>query len=212
MKCVSAIFAFILLLLGNQFAFAQGYLVPNGVRYNGYTTGLGSEVHVIQNPANGDYTGFNLKRQGADAFSFSVFVDEGVRAFVVSANDAISLQAIQSQGYTELAYSSPQVFYQDDPFYLGFYTGYNPFALTNIDGHVTGYYTGIYTDPVFGWGKFVNYNGVIELLDSALEYGGGGIYAGTQNIIPAPEPSGMGLIALGVAALRFNSWRRNSLR
>jgi len=35
------------------------------------------------------------------------------------------------------------------------------------------------------------------MLDSALEYQGGGIYAGTDNIIPAPEPSEFALTALG---------------
>jgi hypothetical protein len=47
---------------------------------------------------------------------------------------------------------------------------------------------GIYTNAVFGWGKFVTRDDRIELLDSALEYGGAGIYAGTQTIIPPEFP------------------------
>ena len=83
------------------------------------------------------------------------------------------------------------------PFYLGLYTGYDPW-----DSH--GNYTGIYTDPVFAWGEFVNNGGAIEMLSSALEYGGGGIYANTENIIPAPEPSIFGLSTLGALLL---GWR-----
>jgi len=90
---------------------------------------------------------------------------------------------------------------------LGFYTGYNPFGITNIDGHVTGYYTGIYSNPVFGWGEFVNNHGAIQMLASALEIEGGVIFAGTQNIIPVPEPSTFALAALGGLLLGFRRWK-----
>ena len=40
---------------------------------------------------------------------------------------------------------------------------------------------------------------------------GGGIYAGTQTIIPIPEPSGMALGALGALLLDLRRWH-NSLR
>jgi hypothetical protein len=62
---------------------------------------------------------------------------------------------------------------------------------------------GIYSDPLFGWAELENVNGTIELLDSALEYQGGGIYAGTENIIPAPEPSEFALGALGALLFGF---------
>ena len=66
---------------------------------------------------------------------------------------------------------------------------------------------GIYEDPLFGWAQLVNNNGVIELLDGALEYKGSGIYAGTQTIIP--EPSLLGLLAFGALLL---GWRFRKLR
>jgi hypothetical protein len=44
----------------------------------------------------------------------------------------------------------------------------------------------------------------------ALEYGGAGIYAGTQNIIPVPEPSELALGALGALLLGFRRWLNSS--
>jgi hypothetical protein len=68
---------------------------------------------------------------------------------------------------------------------------------------------GIYSDPLFGWARLVNNNGAIQLLDSALAYKAGGIYAGTQNLIPVPEPSTLGLITLGALLL---GWRLRKTR
>jgi hypothetical protein len=170
-------------------AHSQGYIVPNGVTSGGADTNS-SFFCVIQNPTSGDYTVFMFLSQGGGTFTFDHAVDEGVRVFSVSPNDPISLQPIQAGYYMELTFPNTYDIANNSPFYLGVYTGYNPW-----DSH--GNYTGIYTDPVFGWGEFVNNNGVIELLDSALEYGGGGIIVGTQNIIPVPEPSAIALGALG---------------
>ena len=119
---------------------SQGYIVPNGVSLSpGNTTGIGSIITVIQNPTAGDYTGFSLAPQSADTFLFNPFLDEQVRTFLVSPNDHVSLQAIQTIGYAELTYPNIYEFDESVPFYLGFYTGYNPQG-------------GIYTNPVFGWG------------------------------------------------------------
>jgi hypothetical protein len=189
--------------------YSQGYVIPNGVAFNSYD-GLGYSVFVTQNPTNGDYTGFDLIPAGrtppsslyVNTFSFSPIVDEGVRTFIVSSNDAISLQPILSQSYTELLYPNSYVFRNGIPFYLGFYSGYTPWIITNG----TSVYAGIYSRPVFGWGKFVNNQGVIEMLDSALEIEGGGIYAGTQIIIPSPEPSALALVVLGGLLLGFRRW------
>jgi hypothetical protein len=49
---------------------------------------------------------------------------------------------------------------------------------------------------------------VIQMLNSRLEIEGGGIYAGTQTIIPIPEPSVLGLSALGALLLGFRRWRK----
>ncbi len=195
-----------LVVLGFAFAailqaFSQGYIVPNGVTYAGDTPGLGAEIHVLQNPTNADYTGFFLTPQGGSTFLFNPFLDEGVRTFLVSAGDPISLQPIQARRYAELTSPNSYTFALGAPFYLGFYTGYNPWVITNG----TGVYTGIYSNPVFGWGQFVNNQGVIQLLNAALEIQGGGIYAGTQTIIPVPEPKSFGM--LGSAALLF-AWLR----
>ena len=176
---------------------AQGYIIPNGVTFNGFD-GIGYSVFVTQNPTNGDYTGFDLNpaaRTPPDSpyintYLFNPIVDEGVRTFIVSPNYPVSLQPILANSYTELAYSNAYVFAEGVPFYLGFYTGYNPW-----DSH--GHYTGIYSNPVFGWGEFVNTEGVISMLNSALEIEGGGIYAGTENFVGVPEPSMFAFMGLG---------------
>ena len=187
----------------------QGYIVTNGINYIGMNFIGGYEIDVMQNPTNGDYTGLILTPQGktqptiyTNTFSSGFFTDEGVRVFLVSSNDQISLQPILSQSYLELGGTS--VFADGVPFYLAFYTGYNPWVVSNG----VPVYTGIYSNPVFGWGEFVNNKGVIQMLSSALEIGGGGIFAGTQNIIPVPEPSTFALAALGGLLLGFRRWTK----
>ena len=183
---------------------SQGYIVPNGV-YSG-SVGFGAyEIDVIQNPANSDFTGFFLRPQGkteptlyTNTFSFFTYLDEGVRVFLVSSNQPMSLSPILAQSYPELSFPNTYVFRSGTPFYLGLYTGYLPSGPNN----------GIYSDPLFGWAKLVNNQGVIQLLDSALVFGGGGIYVGTQNIIPVPEPSAIFLTALGALLLGIRRWRR----
>ena len=174
--------------------YSQGYIVPNGVIYGGYIPGAGYQINVIHDPTNMLYTGFGLIPQGktppstpfTNTFAFNPIVDVGVRTFLVSSNDPISLTPILGGAYTELTYPNTYIFTNAVPFYLGFYTGNQNFAPPN----------GIYTDPLFGWAELVNNKGAIELLDGAIEYKGGGIFAGTQTII-APEPSSALLFLVG---------------
>lgn len=195
---LTTVFAFLLAI----YARSQGYIVPNGVTYAGNIPGVGGTIDVLQNPTNGDYSGFSFPPQGGDTFQFSPFADEGVRVFLLALNDPVSLQAIQTAGYTELLYPNTYTFADGASFYVGLYTGYTP-------------QNGVYTDPMFGWAQLVNNAGVIELLGGALAYQADGIYAGTQNIIqPVPEPSALNLFGLGLLGLgwhlRQRMWRRNS--
>jgi hypothetical protein len=173
--------------------------VPEGVTYS--AAGLSAVIHVMQSPTNGDYTGFILRPQfvtpGSPYYTIFAFdrgaPDEGVRAFFMSQNDPISLAPIQAGAYTELVLGNYYGFDPGVPFFLGFYTG-----------HTNGAPPGAYSDPVFGWGEFVNDQGVIQMLDAALEGGGGGIYAGTQTIIPIPEP---GVLSFSAWAALICGWR-----
>src|SRR5262245_61936061 len=97
------------------------YIVPGGITAFHGPLPVQLEVHVIQNPANGDYTCFLFEPQGRDTFRFNWCVDEGVRAFLVPSNAPISLQTILQGKYPEL--KLPQAFAPDVPFYVGFYTG-----------------------------------------------------------------------------------------
>ena len=176
--------------------YSQGYIVPNGVTYS--TAGLSAVIHVMQSVTSGDYTGCILRPQfktpGSPYYTIFSFdpgaPDEGVRTFFASQNDPMSLEPIQAGAYTELVLGNYYGFDPGVPFYLGFYTG-----------HTNGGPPGAYSDPVFGWGEFVNNQGVIQMLDAALEVEGGGIYVGTQTIIPIPEPGILGLLACGALTL-----------
>ena len=107
-------------------------------------------------------------------------------------------KAVLNAEAVELQYPHTYVFASGVPFYLGLYTGNVSNAPSN----------GIYSDPLFGWAELVNRQGVIQLLDSALVYKAGGIYAGTEIFWDVPEPSVRSLLCLGcllLAAVRRNA-------
>lgn len=178
---------------------SQGYIIANGV-VTDFVSGEVSVLHNPANPSNGGYTGFSLNPVNANTFQFNPVVDIGVRVFFVSLNDPITANTVLSGNYAELTYPNSYIFYNGSPFYVGLYTGNMTYAPPN----------GIYTDPLFGWAELENVNGTIDLLGGGLEYGGEGIYAGTQNIIQAvPEPNSFCLF--GLSGL-FLSWRYRKAR
>lgn len=211
MKTKLQVLAAISVVLGAALQlYGQGYIVPNGVLYIGNIGTPGFpvyEIDVLHNPnsSSGNYTGFLLQPRGMtpptvyiNTFLFDPIVDIGVRVFLVSSNDAMSLQPIQAHSYMELV-PTTYVFNSGQPFYLGLYTG-------NVQSAPP---DGIYNDPLFGWAELVNNRGVIELLDGALAYKADGIYVGTRNIIGGvPEPSILGLSALGALLLGGRDLRR----
>ena len=166
---------------------AQGNLVANGITFNGVNTGAGFATTVLQSATSGDYGVVFLNPQATTIFAFSTTADQGVRTFLVFANNPISVQAIVANSYPELTFPNVYSFPNGATFILGFFTG------------STSPVNGIYNDPLIGWGQFRNVNGSITFLGGALEYGGGGIYAGTQTIIPVPEPGTIALAAAGGA-------------
>lgn len=181
---------------------SQGYIVPNGVTE--YSFGGWPAFRVLQNP-NSDYTAFYFIPQGGNNFVFNSFVDEGVRVFLVNANDPVSSQAIQANSYPELIQSGIYAIPNGADFYVGLYTGYNPWVIVNGSP----VYTGIYTDPMFGWAELFNNNGTLQLVDGALAYGSQGIYAGTTTIIP--EPGTLSVFGLGALLLGLR-WHRKGFR
>lgn len=171
---------------------AQGYIVPDGVAGQ---SGFVSIFGVIQNPSSGDVTAFAFIAKSANTFQFDKALDEGVRVFSVGLNDPVSLLPILAGNYSEYLVSNIYTFAENDPFYVGLYAGQS---------------VSPYPDPLFGWAKLVNNGGTIQLLDSALEYGGGGIYVGTQNIIPVPEPGTLALAGVGALLIASGWWRKRT--
>jgi hypothetical protein len=209
MKITLKWFAIIGCIFGSMFRLnAQGYIVPNGVVTNLFP----GEIDLSW-PQETQVNGFTLTPSGKtvpsltydNIFSFNEPATIGVRVFLVSFNDPISLQPVLSMSYPELTYPNSYVFNVGTPFYVGLYSG------ASIAPPFPPYPPYIYTDPVFGWAELENVNGTIEVLDSALEYQGGGIFAGTQNIIPTPEPGTLALLSAGVGLLGLR-WRQNKSR
>ncbi|MGI6496797.1 MAG: PEP-CTERM sorting domain-containing protein [Kiritimatiellia bacterium] len=67
-----------------------------------------------------------------------------------------------------------------------------------------------YTKYIYGWASLL-WNGTdLVLVDSAAETTGAGIYAGTYNAIPVPEPSALGLLLVGAGVLALH--RRHARR
>ena len=192
---------------------AQGYIVPNGVYYSGYAQDQGYGIAVADNPTGvhttfDPYTHFWLipadKAQPTsytNIFELQELTDIGVRVFLVASNDPVSLPPILSQQWPELAISSTYIFQDGVPFYVGLYTGYQFAPPYPPDPPFQ------YLGPVFGWAQLQNVGGTIQMLGGALEYGGVGIYAGTENIINVPEPGSLALLAAGGLLWAWR-WRR----
>lgn len=177
---------------------AQGYIVPNGVVTNLFP----GEIDVW-NPGT-QITGFLFEPWDklapttyTNVFRFDEPITIGVRVFLVSPNDPISLSPIALNAYPEFQLGGTYLLQQGVPFYVGLYTGAN-FAPPYPPSPPF-----FYLDPVFGWAKLVNNQGVIHVLDYAVAYKADGIYAGTQNLIQVPEPSSVCLVALGGLLLGF---------
>lgn len=176
---------------------AQGYIVTNGVVFGGFISDLGYSIEVKNDPINSHYTGFLLEPTSktqpttyTNTFLFNPVVDVSVRVFFVSALQPITSSTVLSGSYVELN-SGSYVFENGVPFYLALYTGNQNYYPIN----------GVYSDPLFGWVRLVNNQGAIQMLGGALEYGGAGIYAGTQTIINVSEPSTLALAGLAGAVL-----------
>jgi hypothetical protein len=167
-----------------ELVFAQGYLVPNGVTF-GPPSPWPYTFTVVRNPSNGWTTAFGFSG-GPVLFRYDSIVDVGVRVFQVQFSEPISQAAIQANAYPEFTYPGPYTLTNNQSFYVGIYTGADTAA--PLDG--------IYKDPLFGWARIRNRDGVLELLSSALSYQTQGIYAGTQNFV-APEPNAAPLCLLG---------------
>ena len=171
---------------------AQGTIIPNGITCSYHISSWSSTTSVYIMHNNG-YAQVDIAMFGD--FSTNLFVgaviagDSDARVFSFQANDLFTLQGIQSGDYIELT-SSPWSGFnmtceENDPFYLGFYTG-SPSGTA-----------GIFSDPVLGWGLFENVGGIIKMIDSGLESGGDGIIVGTLGLVP--EPSTCALVLFGLA-------------
>jgi hypothetical protein len=170
--------------------YAQGFLVTNGISRD-----VAGIFHVVQNPQSLDETSFFFTHEGDGFFKLFKSLDEGSRLFFVVGNSPFGEEQILNASYPELLEGSVHAMPGSVPFYLGIYTGYAPQG-------------GIYENPLYGWAQVANIGGSIQLLDGALAFGAGGIYVGTQTIIPVPEPTAMTLCGFSLMAMSW--WLRRS--
>jgi hypothetical protein len=69
-----------------------------------------------------------------------------------------------------------------------------------------------YTKYIYGWASLL-WNGTdLVLVDSAAETTGAGIYAGTYNAIPVPEPSVAGLLLVGAGVVLLHRRKATAAR
>lgn len=176
---------------------------------NGVVTNLFPGEIDVWNPTPNQATGFLLvptdKSQPTiytNVFRFTEPVTIGVRVFLVSPNDAFSLSPVVAQTFPEFMDGRTYLLNPGDPFYVGLYTGGGlapPYPPTPPL---------FYTDPVFGWAKLVNNQGVIQLLDYAVAYKAQGIFVGTPNLVPEPRTLAHGALGIITLAARRKHSRR----
>ncbi len=90
-------------------------------------------------------------------------------------------------------YTIEGMFASSFQFYLGFATSV---CIEKFDE------SGMFDQHIYyGWAQFEWKNGVLSLVNSAINLEGGGIYAGTDRTTPVPEPSTAMLALAGLALL-----------
>lgn len=89
-------------------------------------------------------------------------------------------------------------------FYLAFAEQFDNSLNTNTWGSVTPLDT-------FGWLHFENnYDGTVSLLGTFGASGVGGVYVGTSNTVPVPEPEIYAILLAGLVLLSIIARRKNS--
>lgn len=165
-----------------------------------YGHGMGLADHsltAIQN-FDGDYTVFFFDKtelplnRGASLTPVTWNIDEGADYYLVPFGIEFSERTID-QFSPFLALNTPtQITVPYGDFYLGVNTG-----------------VGSFSDPpnfiprdVYGWVKLRNTPTGLEMLDNVMAYDTGGLFIGTRDVLPIPEPgAGMALPAMLVIAL-----------
>jgi hypothetical protein len=127
-----------------------------------------------------DGTGFAFDFVTGDTFKYrGSFVDEGLDLYRVSEGEIFTPAAITGGAFQELAWGANYVL--PAVFFVGLETPSRDAGFATLP-------------PAYGWAKIGNSNGVLTLLDHAIDYSGMGLVVGTVTVVP--EPAVCGLLAL----------------
>lgn len=186
MKLLSALFA-------SAFALGLGILPASAAIGLSHITQVGNTFNVEQTYGKGDYTGFVFAAQGA-SYQFATFLDEGIDAYRIALNAEISPASIP--GLTSQRLTFPTLYSFPAFFYLALVTPSQDFTASSYP-------------TAYGWALFSNSNGVITLLDHAIDYSSQGLYAGTTTLVPESGTASLTMAAAGL--LVFGTRRRPRL-
>jgi hypothetical protein len=143
---------------------------------------------VFQDEAGSDDTSIWVELTGSRLAAVDINLDEGSDWYLATLNEEFSAASIADGRHPVLLQVA------------------TPYVMNEVEVGSGEFYLGVNTSQgeardVYGWARLRNDGGSLVLLDSAMAYGGSGIYIGTTQQVP--EPSSALLLVVGFAGLLY---------
>lgn len=166
--------------------FGSATLLPASVGVSHVTSGFGpNDFHVFQKFDKSDYTGFVFSHLSGSSYRYGgSYLDEGLDLYRVFSGDRFTPGGITNGDFVEFAMSA--AYNVPLEFYVGLETPTRDLGFATLP-------------PAYGWAKLSSSNGVLTVLDSAIDYSGNGLIVGTTTVIP--EPCAHVLFAMGLTCM-----------
>jgi hypothetical protein len=160
-------------------------LVHGAVGISHVSAAGSNTFHVLQTFDGSDFTGFSFSFVSGNSYQYAgSFIDEGLDLFRVFEGDVFTPAAIFGNGLQEFVAGNNFVLPAE--FFVGLETPSIEATFATLS-------------PAYGWAKIGNSNGVLTLLDHAIDYSGNGLIVGTTTVVP--EPGSMSLLAFTAGGL-----------
>lgn len=152
-----------------------------------------NEFHVYQTFEKTDYTGFMFMFLSGSTYQYmGSYIDEGLDLYRTSAGAAFAPGTVSNGSFTPFVYSSNYVLTGD--FFVGLVTPSKDSSFATLP-------------PAYGWARLRSSNGVLSLVDHAIDYSGNGLIVGTTTVVPEP---GSGILFVTAACGLLHRRRRDS--